>query len=1695
MWSNNYVGLPFKYKGRTEEGLDCWGLARLIYKNEYDITLPSFSEEYEENDVEHMGELIAQYKEGWEPINSPEEGSLVLFRIMGIESHIGVAISNTHFIHSREGQDSAVEAFDSASWSKRIVGHFKYAAKRNAVLNVVPHPLKTQRFTMPVPEGTTLDILANWILKEYNVAEEIKSKVNILVNGRIIQEQDWPSVKLKDSDQVEYRSVPTGGNTTRLLLTLVVLYVAITYGPAVGEAMGFTAGNGFTAAQTQAFGAAAVTVAGTMLVNAIAPIRLPGAPSDPGNSERQLMVDGASNRAAPYSSIPVVLGRVKITPPLGSVNYLTYESERNSYLSMLLTWGYGPLDIETATFKIGDVPITNYTDYDLINLDRKSTETADQLQKFDSIYGKDVTQVQTNIELVCDGNPETVVTPGPWSTAATSEAADSVTVAIHFPQGLRKIKSKGDGAGNSYTAPTTFRIEYFHNSVWSLFESLTLGSDAPKKDAFTFTTTKSIADNGIPINTNLMIRVRRETGDNVEDNPDYRYYHTSILQNVTFIRNATPAVDPVGAKIAKTAFKIKATDQLNGNIEGINAIVQTYCKSWNGSAWVDAATNNPADLFRYVLEHPGNAQRVTDIASKVNLTQLQYWATYCNTHGFEYNSVLGSSKGLLDVLRDICAAGRASPVTIDGKWSVVIDEPRANVIQHFTPHNSWGFESTKALPKLPDGLRVTYYDEDQDFQESEIIVYATGKNTTNAALFESIQLPGVTKKSSVIDHAKWHMAQAQLRPEVYTLNSDIEYIVCTRGDRVKVMHDVPMWGIGSGRIKNRISGTVLELDEEVPMQAGKNYTIRVRSADGSSVVRTVSPVALDGYYSQVNLSSSVTTTEVAALDLFLFGELGSEAVDLVVLSIEPTSNKSARLTLVDYGVTNTYNIYTDYLTLTEATVFESNITLPAKLLIDSFGDKVPTITKLVSDESVMELIAPGVFRYNLSISYVNAAQLPSTAASVEVQYDYNAATNNLSARSKIVPYEKGQISVQEVSEGEIYKIRLRYIGNDGRVGAWSAWYTHAIVGKTTAPGTPTNFVVSPDFTTGNLILDWTANPEIDIKGYEVRTENLGWGNNDTHRVYFGSSTSCFITPELAGTANTFFIKAFDYSNNYSVTPASVTYTVPTPANITGITASFAETSLTSATVTLDWEDVNLTIFALDYYEVSYNGTVKTVKASTINLPANWIGSRTFTIKTVDVHGNKSTGFQKAITKLVPNPATNFRAQVIDNTVMLYWTLPDKTTLPIDHVLLKKGATWETATVIGDKKGAFTTVNESSGGDYTYWIATVDTENNQSTPVSISTKVSEPPDFILHGQFSSTFSATKSSAVIEASKLILPVNTTETWQSHFTSRSWTTPSSQVTAGYPIYIQPANGSGYYEEVFDFGAILASSKITVSYGGDIVSGTPVVSIITSISTNGSTYIDYAGSTEVFGTNFRYVKVRISVNESTGTGLYSLNTLNVRLDAKLISDANTVKAQQSASGTYSQTGTTITVTSASHGLTNGDKISLDFTSGLATDGYFTIQNALTNTFDVVSSNSVTTSGNVSIEPLGTIVNFAKKFIDVQSITLSPSGTTPITAVYDFKDANTSATYSVTSNVCTVTATAHGFITGQNINLQFSTGIGVSGVYTITGYTANTFTVAMTVANTSGNCLVYPESFRVYLFNSAGSRVSGTASWSIKGY
>ncbi|MBY0255159.1 MAG: hypothetical protein K2X54_27865, partial [Methylobacterium organophilum] len=322
-------------------------------------------------------------------------------------------------------------------------------------------------------------------------------------------------------------------------------------------------------------------------------------------------------------------------------------------------------------------------------------------------------------------------------------------------------------------------------------------------------------------------------------------------------------------------------------------IVSSRVKAFNGSAWVpDTASRNPGDLYPWVLQGPANAKPRVD--AKIDWPAIQGFREHCRIKGYTYDLVHEEQKSILATCQDVVSAGRGVVVFREGKWSVAWDDPDALVVQHFTPRNSWGFSGKRTYKRLPHAFRVKFRNEARGYREDEILVYADGYDATNATLFEEVEFPGQVNHVNAWRLGRYHYAQLLLRPEEYRLSADIEQLISTRGDRVRVLHDVPKWGIVAARVVG-VDGDLVHVDERVPMTAGRSFCVRFRLSDGSSGVRFIQTVP--GEVDVVTLTGGDIVP--AAGDLCMFGEVGQETVVLRVKEIVPGEDLSAELTLVD----------------------------------------------------------------------------------------------------------------------------------------------------------------------------------------------------------------------------------------------------------------------------------------------------------------------------------------------------------------------------------------------------------------------------------------------------------------------------------------------------------------------------------------------------------------------------------------------------------------------------------------------------------------------------------------------------------------------------------------------------------------------------------------------------------------------------
>ena len=129
-WAAQYLNIPFAEHGRSRDGLDCYGLVRLVYQEQRGIELPSYTEGYATTDdgaeIEAMcrGELSKLWKEI--PAHEAQLFDGVIFRVMGHVSHFGLVLEAPRFLHCMRGVWSVIERWDSLLWERRLLSVVRY---------------------------------------------------------------------------------------------------------------------------------------------------------------------------------------------------------------------------------------------------------------------------------------------------------------------------------------------------------------------------------------------------------------------------------------------------------------------------------------------------------------------------------------------------------------------------------------------------------------------------------------------------------------------------------------------------------------------------------------------------------------------------------------------------------------------------------------------------------------------------------------------------------------------------------------------------------------------------------------------------------------------------------------------------------------------------------------------------------------------------------------------------------------------------------------------------------------------------------------------------------------------------------------------------------------------------------------------------------------------------------------------------------------------------------------------------------------------------------------------------------------------------------------------------------------------------------------------------------------------------------
>ena len=396
------------------------------------------------------------------------------------------------------------------------------------------------------------------------------------------------------------------------------------------------------------------------------------------------------------------------------------------------------------------------------------------------------------------------------------------------------------------------------------------------------------------------IRVNR----NSTESTNTRILDQLQITSIETLKNETPVV--LDHPHTLLEMQVQSSERLTGNVDNLSAFVSKRIRSIDENGFINGLieTANPALIALDILTNGANRAPLRD--DQIDFSSFLELATFCAelityeqggktyTHQkYEFNGlVVGAT--VQEAVNNVLANGRAQLLMLqNGKFGVLIDRPKTIPKQLITPANSWGFKGSRSFPYYPDALRVEYVDPELNWSTTEVIVYSDGFSAANAKIFETLKTTGVINYDQAYRYARYMMAQARFRSEIFSVNMDIENLSVVRGDLVLVQHDVPKMGGPSLRVVE-ISGTTLKFNQRIGVPVNASYTVRTLDGDVKTgrIVNQIDPTTV-----VIETADSSITPDA----LLAIGETNKVTSPYLVLAVNPSPDLTASIDLAPYN--------------------------------------------------------------------------------------------------------------------------------------------------------------------------------------------------------------------------------------------------------------------------------------------------------------------------------------------------------------------------------------------------------------------------------------------------------------------------------------------------------------------------------------------------------------------------------------------------------------------------------------------------------------------------------------------------------------------------------------------------------------------------------------------------------------------------
>jgi len=622
--------------------------------------------------------------------------------------------------------------------------------------------------------------------------------------------------------------------------------------------------------------------------------------SDMGEASPSYGWEGAQTMANPEMPVPIVYGRLRLGGNV--IDAYTESVNGENYLYTLIALGEGEFssiggfvaDIDNISgdsigdeIKIEGNPISNLKGCEICI--RMGADEQDPVPGFSNVHNYYALGNSYLLEIEKGG----VAVPKIYTTFNVD--CDELLLSFSCPEGLSRYSDKGELSSHNVGVKIEYRL--VGAPAWTLHEELV--KRTCKTSPYYF---QSRISNLTPGQYEIQLSKLGTLND--EKYSDKLYL--SAVDEIKYNTLTYPGT-------AMIAIKIKATEQLSGSFPQISVLCDGLkVNVWNGATDVKQFSRNPIWCMRDLIEAEYGLKGFAEPYDTDSLNILLTEAAYCDVDmassgddpdiRFTLNYAIDTDYRALDLLQTMATFFRASIIPTAGQLLIKVEKPETPV-QLFTMGNivKGSFvENFMSRRECFNCFEIEFNNEEIDFRKDIIALVNTASLEAGDPFYKrTISLPGVTSPKQATRICNYLLKASQLFRAVQ-FKAGMDAIICQPSDVVNFAHNLPVWGIGSGRVKAATNSTIT-LYENITFAPATTYWFRVRLKTDVLVDKQItSPAGIFKAGTPISIAPATWGTNPADYDVYTIGEEDLQAKPFRLVNFQLEESGEVELGLIEY---------------------------------------------------------------------------------------------------------------------------------------------------------------------------------------------------------------------------------------------------------------------------------------------------------------------------------------------------------------------------------------------------------------------------------------------------------------------------------------------------------------------------------------------------------------------------------------------------------------------------------------------------------------------------------------------------------------------------------------------------------------------------------------------------------------------------